>query len=155
MAWTYQQSPEALDVTQGQGDVHKHNDVTKNDGVDVAVALSVYFIFNTPLGTEGYRQVGVCVVLHKPYKPEMDKKHHQHACLLKVRAVSHGFWNQISLFLPCQSFPQLGGIVVVVEWKGDHQSGGVVVVCVCNKQRAHGFHYLNNSFFPPYPCPIK
>lgn len=67
---TYQQPPAAADVAQGQGDVHKHNDVANHDGADVAVALSVYFVFNTPLGTEGDGQVGVCVVLHESDKPE-------------------------------------------------------------------------------------
>lgn len=69
---TYQQSPKALDVAQGQGDVHKHNDIANNNGTDVTVALSVYFIFNTPLGIKSDSQVGVRVVLHKSDKPEID-----------------------------------------------------------------------------------
>lgn len=68
---TYQQPPEALDVAQGEGDVHKHNDIANNYSADVTVALSVYFIFDTPLGTKGYSQVGVFIVLHKPDKSEM------------------------------------------------------------------------------------
>lgn len=67
---TYQQSPEALNVAQGKGDVHKHNDIANNYSADVTVALSVYFIFNTPLGTKGYSQVGVFVILHKPDESE-------------------------------------------------------------------------------------
>lgn len=71
MVTTYQQSPEALDVTQGKGDVHKHNDIANNYSADVTVALSVYFIFDTSLGTKGYSQVGVFIVLHKPDKSEI------------------------------------------------------------------------------------
>lgn len=42
------------------------------------------------------------------------------------------FTNTILLFLPGKSFSQPGGVVqVVVEWEGDHQSGGIVVVGFC------------------------
>lgn len=93
---TYQQSTEALDVAQGQGDVHKHNDIANNNGADVTVALSVYFIFNTTLATKGDSQVGVCVVLHKSDKPEIDthtqkKKTPSAHVLFKVRAFSDEF----------------------------------------------------------------
>lgn len=79
-----------MDVTQGQGDVHKHNDIANHNGADVTVALSVYFIFNAPLGAKGYGQVGVCVVLHKPDKSEMGTHIETPSAhvLLKVRALS-------------------------------------------------------------------
>lgn len=86
---TYQQSPEALDVTQGKGDVHKHNDIANNYSADVTVALPVYFIFNTPLGTKGYSQVGVFIVLHKPDKSEMGPDKHKHTistCVVKTQS---------------------------------------------------------------------
>lgn len=66
----YQHPPEALDVTQGQGDVDEHDGVTDHDGTDVTVALSVNFILNTPLCTEGYGQIGVAEILHEPDEPE-------------------------------------------------------------------------------------
>lgn len=60
-----------MDVTEGQGDVDEHNGITDYDGADVTFALSVYFIFNTPLGTKGYGQVGVFEVLHEADESEM------------------------------------------------------------------------------------
>lgn len=75
---TYQQSLEALDVPQGKGDVHKHDDIANNYSADVTVALSVYFIFDTPLSTKGYSQVGVFIVLHKPDESEMGTHKHKH-----------------------------------------------------------------------------
>lgn len=71
---SHQQSPAAVDVTQGQGDVDKHNGVADYDGADIAAALSVYFIFNTPLCTKGYSQVGVFEVLHEFDESEMDTR---------------------------------------------------------------------------------
>lgn len=71
---SHQQSPEAVDVTQGQGDVDEHNGVADYDGADIAAALSVYFIFNTPLCTKGDGQVGVFEVLHEFDESEMDTK---------------------------------------------------------------------------------
>lgn len=68
----YQKPLEAVDVTQGQGDVHKHNGVADNYDPDVAIALSLYFIFNTPLCTIGYSQVGVCEVFHEPDESEIN-----------------------------------------------------------------------------------
>ena len=68
----YQKSPEAVDVTQGQGDVHKHNGVADNYGADVTITLSLNFIFNTPLCTIGYSQVGVCEVFHEPDESEIN-----------------------------------------------------------------------------------
>lgn len=73
---SYQQPPAAADVTQGQRDVDEHNDVADYNSADIAVALSVYFIFNTPLCTEGYSQVGVREVLHELDEPEMDTHTH-------------------------------------------------------------------------------
>ncbi len=71
---SYQHSSEAVDVTQGQGDVDEHNGVADYYGADVTVALSVQFIFNTPLCTKGYGQVGVFEVLHELDESEMHTK---------------------------------------------------------------------------------
>lgn len=79
---TYQHSPEAVDVTQGQGDVDEHNGIADYYGADVTVALSVYFIFNTPLCTKGNGQVGVFEVLHECDEPERHtyaQKHNKYA----------------------------------------------------------------------------
>lgn len=48
-----------MDVTKGQRDVDEHDGIADDNGADVAVALSVDFIFNAPLGAEGDGQVGV------------------------------------------------------------------------------------------------
>lgn len=66
-----------MDVTQGQRDVDKHNGIADHYGADIAVALSVNFIFYAPLCTECYGQVGVFEVLHVTDESEMhtDKKH--------------------------------------------------------------------------------
>lgn len=68
---SHQESPEALDVTQSQRDVQEHDGVADDNGADVTVALSVKLVFNAPLCTEGYGQVGVLVVLHKFDESEM------------------------------------------------------------------------------------
>ena len=67
----HHESAEALDVTQGQGDVDEHDGVADDDGADVTVALSVDFVFDTPLSAEGYGQVGVVELLHELDESEM------------------------------------------------------------------------------------
>ena len=73
---SHHHSPEAVDVTQGQGDVDEHNGIADYNGANVTVALSVNFIFNTPLCGERYGQVGVFEVLHELDEPEMHTKKH-------------------------------------------------------------------------------
>lgn len=57
-------------MTQGKGDVNEHDGVADYDGADVTVAFSCYFVFNAPLCTECYGQVGVAEVLHEFDKSE-------------------------------------------------------------------------------------
>lgn len=66
----YQQPSETVDVAQSQGDVDEHDGVADHDGPDVTVALSVDLVFNAPLCTEGYGQIGIVEVLHKLDEPE-------------------------------------------------------------------------------------
>lgn len=66
----YHHSTNAVDVPQGQGDVDEHNGIADYYGSDVTVALSVYLVFNTPLSTEGYGEVGIFKVLHEFDEPE-------------------------------------------------------------------------------------
>lgn len=65
-----------MNVTQGQGDVKEHDAIAEDDGADIAVALSVNFILNTSLCTEGYSQVGVFEILHEPDESGAQKKQH-------------------------------------------------------------------------------
>lgn len=69
---SHQQPPAAVNVSQGQGDVDKHDDVADDHRADVAVALPLDLILDTPLRAEGDGQVGVFVVLHETDEPEMD-----------------------------------------------------------------------------------
>lgn len=62
-----------MNVAEGQRDVDEHDDVTDDDGFNVAVALSVQFIFNAPLWAEGNGQVGVGIVLHETDESEIQK----------------------------------------------------------------------------------
>lgn len=52
-------------MTQGQRDVDEHDGVADHYGADVTVALSVYFVFNTPLRTKSDGQVRIVEVLHE------------------------------------------------------------------------------------------
>lgn len=61
-------------MAQSQGDVDEHNGVADGDGADVAVALSVYLVLNTPLCTKGYGQVAVSELLHEIDESEMEIK---------------------------------------------------------------------------------
>lgn len=69
---SHKQPPEAVDVSQGQRDVDKHDDVADDHRADVAVALPVDLILDAPLRAEGDGQVGVFVVLHETDESEMD-----------------------------------------------------------------------------------
>lgn len=69
---SHQQPPAAVDVSQGQRDVDKHDDVADDHGADVAVALPVDLILDTALRAEGDGQVGVFVVLHETDESETD-----------------------------------------------------------------------------------
>lgn len=68
---SYHQSPEAVDVTQGQRDVDEHDGIADYYGADITVALPVNLILNAPLSTERYGQVGVLEVLHELDESEM------------------------------------------------------------------------------------
>lgn len=69
---SHQQSPAAADVSQGQRDVDKHDDVADDHRAEVAVALPVDLVLDTPLRAEGDGQVGVCVVLHEADESDTD-----------------------------------------------------------------------------------
>lgn len=64
-------------MTQCQGDVDEHNSIADYYGADVTVALSVYLIFDTPLGVEGYGEVGVFVAFHELDESETCNTHTQ------------------------------------------------------------------------------
>lgn len=80
----YHHSPEAVDVTQCQGDVDEHNGIADYYGADVTVALPVYLIFDTPLGVEGYGEVGVFVVLHELDESETRTNTHKKIQLVQT-----------------------------------------------------------------------
>ena len=132
----YHQPFEAVDVTQSQGDVDEHDGIADHYSSDITVALSVDFILDASLGTEGYGQVGVFEVLHKVDESEMRTKkcwHTQTVTSAEVTSCLIG----VSLFFPRESFAHSDGVVqVIVEWKGDNESSGVVVVCVCNGRKS-------------------
>lgn len=66
-----------MDVAQSKGYVDEHDGIADHNSADVAVALSVDLVLNAALCAEGYSQVGVAKVLHKPDEPEMDTHTHK------------------------------------------------------------------------------